>query len=139
MKVWHSRLGYLESEKEIKSLIDTGVLNVVKSGKSNCNQCSQGIFRYFRGSLTKANVPGYIHADVVGRINPMSHEYHKYVLVIIDEHSRYIDVRFLKRKSEASQQLINFMKWFESLTRHLIKALHADRGSECAKGKEVFE
>ena len=139
IETWHSRLGHLGSSMDIKRLMDAGILTPVQPGGNNCDPCSKGKFRrFFRGSLTKANAPGYIHADVVGRINPKSHDGYEYFLTIIDEQSRFLDVPLLECKGEASQCLIKFMKRFERQTDVRMKSLHTDGGSEFFRAQKLF-
>lgn len=84
--------------------------SAVKSTGRQCHPCVKGKFRrFFRGSLTKEKTPGCIHADLVGRIEPESHNGFCYFLTIIDEASRYTWVVSLTNKSDASKELISFM------------------------------
>ena len=120
-------------------LIQKGIISPVSVNKNDCGPCSEGKFRRsFRGSLSKANSPGYIHADVGGRINPQSRDGYDCFLTVVDENSRYTEVYLLEKKSEASQKLITFMKRFERLSGIQVKSLHSDRGSEFAKAKSSF-
>lgn len=140
MRAWHNRLGHLGSDKDISDMISAGIIPSAKSRKENCDPCMKGKFRrFFRGSLTKAENPGSIHADLVGRVNPASHEGYEYFLTIIDELTRYAEIVPLRTKSEASAALLRFMKRFERQTSERLKSLHIDGGSECSKARTHFE
>ena len=79
IETWYSRLGHLGSPTGIKRLIDAGILAPLQLEGSDCDLCSKGNLRRFFGrNLTKENAPVYIHADVVGIINPKSHDGYEY-------------------------------------------------------------
>lgn len=104
VETWHNRLGHLGSTKDIQDLISQGILPSTSPVKIRCDPCAKGKFRrFFRGSLTKSKGPGYLHADLVGRIEPESHDGFRYFLTIIDEATRYTWVVSLENKSDASK------------------------------------
>jgi len=49
-----------------------------------------------------------IHTDLMGPVGQMSVSQHKYIMVIIDDYTRYAWVYFLKKKSHASDRLMEF-------------------------------
>lgn len=139
VKTWHSRLGHMGRDTDILKMTKMGILPVALPKNSGCDPCSKGKFRrFFRGSLTKASTPGWIHVDVVGRVKP-SREGYLYFMTSVDEKSRYVWTTPLQRKGDASKELIRFMNMFERQTGEKIKGLHTDGGSEFFKAKKEFE
>lgn len=105
-----------------------------------CEPCLKGKFRrLYGGSWTKKNSPGHLHADIVGKIKPQSYHGHRYFMTVVDERTRYTHVTLLKKKSEASDELIQFMKWFERQTGEIFKSLHRDGRSEFFQAQRKFE
>ena len=69
---WHARLGHVGRMEDVAKMIKNGVLAPPRPQKDGCDPCMKGKFRrFYRGKLTKANNGGFVHADVVGRINPL--------------------------------------------------------------------
>ena len=54
----------------------------------------------------------------------------KYLLVIVDDFSRFTWVYFLKHKSETTQQMINFIKYVELQLRKPVRKIRSDNGTE---------
>ena len=62
----------------------------------------------------------------------------KYILVIVDNFSRFTWVYFLKQKSEATPKLKNFIKKVEVQLQKLVRNIRSDNGLEF-KNKEFEE
>ena len=54
----------------------------------------------------------------------------KYMVVIVDEYSRYTLVFFLKSKVEATEEIISFLKKVENMNGQLVHMIRSDRGIE---------
>lgn len=52
-----------------------------------------------------------IHVDLIGPITPSSLGDNRYVLTIVDAFSGFVRVFPLKHKSDASEEIINFINW----------------------------
>ena len=129
--VWHRRLGHVGTKKDIAKMIAEGNLPKPSQQVYSCDPCNKRKFkRFFRGTLSAADVPGHIQADAVGEINPKSSNGYLYFLTIIDEATRFPDVFFLNSKKEASKYLVLFLRKFERQTGTSFKSLHTDGGSE---------
>jgi len=74
---------------------------------------------------------GRIHADLIGPIKPStpSKEY-KYLLNVIEDHSRYIITKLLRTKKDTGQALINIINAIEAATSLRISQIQADWGGE---------
>jgi len=72
-----------------------------------------------------------IHADLIGPIKPStpSKEY-KYLLNIIEDHSRYITVIPLRAKKDAGNALIKVINEMEAATHLRLSKIQADWGGE---------
>ncbi|GJS73733.1 retrovirus-related pol polyprotein from transposon TNT 1-94 [Tanacetum coccineum] len=63
-------------------------------------------------------------------INPMSINHEKYTLIIVDEHSRYTWVYFLKMKSQAPEMIMSFVKMVENQNDVKVKQIRTDNGTK---------
>ncbi|GJR70171.1 retrovirus-related pol polyprotein from transposon TNT 1-94 [Tanacetum coccineum] len=59
-----------------------------------------------------------------------SNNHEKYTLVIVDEYSRYTWVYFLKKKSQAPETIMSFIKRVENQNDIKVKQLRTDNGTE---------
>lgn len=107
------------------------VLPHVHSVEIESDHCIKDKFkRSHRGSLTKEDHIGVLHVDTKGKIESDSVNGKRYFLTIINEFSRYLAVRPLKSKSDASGESLNFVRYFERQTGHQVRTLHANGGTE---------
>lgn len=79
------------------------------------------------------------NADLIGpfstveeheRLHLTSYSGYNYALVVVDEWSRYVMVRLLKKKSEATQALIDLIRQKRVLTGKPLKRVNTDGGTE---------
>ena len=56
-----------------------------------------------------------MHADIAGPFRRSAHDQHQYFLVLIDDHTRWKEVYFLKRKSEALTKIRSSVAKFKSV------------------------
>ncbi|GJQ97550.1 retrovirus-related pol polyprotein from transposon TNT 1-94 [Tanacetum coccineum] len=71
-----------------------------------------------------------LHMDLFGPVTPRSINHEKYTLVIVDEYSRYTWVYFLKKKSQAPETIMSFIKRVENQNDIKVKQLRTDNGTE---------
>ncbi|GJW82712.1 retrovirus-related pol polyprotein from transposon TNT 1-94 [Tanacetum coccineum] len=71
-----------------------------------------------------------LYMDLFRPVKPQSISCNKYTLVIVDEYSRYTWVFCLKKKSDAVDCIISFIKQMENLNEVKIKELRSDDGTE---------
>ncbi|CAM8877823.1 unnamed protein product [Rhodiola kirilowii] len=113
MALWHRRLGHLNL-KTLRKLCSTGLIRGMPYVKGDldvtCGECQIG-------KQTKASHPNIsqigtnrplelIHMDLMGLMQVESYGGKKYVLVCVDDFTRYTWTRFLRDKTEAAQQFI---------------------------------
>ncbi|GKA31702.1 retrovirus-related pol polyprotein from transposon TNT 1-94 [Tanacetum coccineum] len=71
-----------------------------------------------------------LHMDLFGPFKPQTINHNKYTLVIVDEYSRYTWVFCLKKKSDAADCIMSFIKKMKNLNEVRVKELRNDNGTE---------
>ncbi|GKC00191.1 retrovirus-related pol polyprotein from transposon TNT 1-94 [Tanacetum coccineum] len=71
-----------------------------------------------------------LYTDLFGHVKPQTISHNKYTLVIVDEYSRYTWVFYLKKKSDAADCIMSFIKQMENLNDTKVKKLRSDNGTE---------
>ena len=71
-----------------------------------------------------------IHSDICGPFPYPSLGDHRYFLTVIDDHTRFSKVYFLKKKSQAAPTLIAFIKHVQTQYNKTVKCLKTDNGGE---------
>jgi hypothetical protein len=85
----------------------------------------------FRASAFKSKKSfELIHTDLMGPVNEASCNRHKYIMVVVDDHTRYAWVYFLKKKSYAAERLREFFALAQRQFDALVKKVRSDRGGE---------
>nr|GEZ06230.1 hypothetical protein [Tanacetum cinerariifolium] len=115
--LWHRRLSYLNFDTiNLLSKNDIVVgLPKIKSVKDHrCSSCELGkakrkSFQSMTTSSTKRRLQ-LLHMDVCGPMRVASINGKKYVLVIVDDYSRYTWTHFLRSKDETPEVLIDFLR-----------------------------
>lgn len=69
-----------------------------------------------------------IHGDLCGLITPITPRGNRYVLLLVDDRSRYMWVRLLASKDQAASTFKQFKATVEVETGRKIKALRTDQG-----------
>ena len=90
------------------------------------------------GSRYSPSYPGrLIHADIAGPFIPSSHGHYRYILVLVDDHSRFKAVYFLRNKSEQAQHARAFIAKMNALLNagkakpsHIVGSLLTDNAGE---------
>nr|GEW90035.1 hypothetical protein [Tanacetum cinerariifolium] len=115
--LWHQRFSHLNFAT-INNLVKNNLvqgLSKMKFKKDHlCSACEQGkIHRKHHKSKTAfaSNKPLFlIHMDLCGPMRFQSINGKRYMLVVVDDYSRYTWVFFLHSKDEASDVIISFIK-----------------------------
>ena len=74
-----------------------------------------------------------LHMDLCGPMRVQSIAGKKYVLVIVDDYSRYTWVFFLRSKDEASEAIITFIKNIQVRLQLDVQTVRTDNGTEFKK------
>ncbi|KAJ9552446.1 hypothetical protein OSB04_016491 [Centaurea solstitialis] len=106
-----------------------------------CGSRSSIIYRCIVGKMKKSSHPpkmetnchhplDMLHMDLCGPMRVESLARKKYMLVLVDEYSRYTWLEFLRAKSDAADLIIAFIKWIQVLLGRQVKKLRSDNGTE---------
>ncbi|KAI3684879.1 hypothetical protein L6452_34106 [Arctium lappa] len=135
--LWHKRLSHLNF-KTINALSNkelvVGLPKISFSKEKLCASCE-------KGKLTKSSFKTkrcfsistplqMLHMDLCGPVSIPSLGGKRYILVIIDEYTRYTWVFFLRYKSDTPEEIINFIKKSEVLNGQLVRSIRSDNETE---------
>ena len=76
-----------------------------------------------------------LHMDLCEPLKVQRRSGKKYILVIVDDYSRFTWTRFLRSKVETPDVLIVFFKMIQTKLNHLITRIRYDRGTEFENSK----
>nr|GEZ07025.1 hypothetical protein [Tanacetum cinerariifolium] len=115
--LWHQRLSHLNFAT-INNLVKNNLVQGLPKMKFEkdhlCSACEQGKIhrKHHKSKMAFAsNKPLYLlHIDLCGSMRVQSINGKQYVLVVIDDYSRYTWVFFLHSKDEAFEVIISFIK-----------------------------
>ncbi|GJR03764.1 retrovirus-related pol polyprotein from transposon TNT 1-94 [Tanacetum coccineum] len=135
--LWHRMLSYLYfgtiNQLTSKDLVDG--LPKFKYNKDHlCSACEQGKSK--KVLLTPKLVPSIeskvelLHMDLYGPVRVISINGKKYILVIVDDYSRYTWVYFLRTKDEAPDMIIDFVNQVQRNLKAQILTIQTDNGTE---------
>ncbi|GJS52792.1 retrovirus-related pol polyprotein from transposon TNT 1-94 [Tanacetum coccineum] len=135
--LWHRRLSYLNFGA-INHVARQGLLRglpMIKFEKDHfCSACAMG------KSKKKSHKPKskdtnqeklyLLHMDLCGPMRVASVNRKKYILVIVDDYSRFTWVKFLALKDEAPDFIIKFMKMIQVILNATVRNIRIDNGTE---------
>ncbi len=73
--------------------------------------------------------------DVVGELPVPCGEGERYILTVVDDHSRHVEARSLSRKSDVPAAVKEIVNFWETQHRMPVKAIRTDRGGEFVNAK----
>ncbi|GJU02892.1 retrovirus-related pol polyprotein from transposon TNT 1-94 [Tanacetum coccineum] len=135
--LWHRRLSHLNFGA-INHLARHGLvrgLPKLKFEKDHlCSACAMG------KSKKKSHTPKsedtnqeklyLLHMDLCGPMRVASVNGKKYILVIVDDYSRFTWVKFLRSKDEAPDFIIKFLKMIQVRLKVPVRRIRTDNGTE---------
>ncbi|GJZ28233.1 retrovirus-related pol polyprotein from transposon TNT 1-94 [Tanacetum coccineum] len=135
--LWHRRLSHLNFGA-INHLARHGLvrgLPKLKFEKDHlCSACALG------KSTKKPHKPKsedtnqeklyLLHMDLCGPMRVASVNGKKYILVIVDDYSRFTWVKCLRSKDEAAAFIINFLKMIQVRLKETVRRIRTDNGTE---------
>ena len=139
--LWHSRMGHL-SQGDLSTLIDHQAVTGAKftstrpANKDKCFFCVNGKMAqtpFVKGSTAKFKpaLLGLLHMDLMGPMEVDSVREYRYILVVVDDFSRYCWVRCLKSKDETETALTeDIFPLAERRLNRKIQSFRSDRGGE---------
>ncbi|GJY15449.1 retrovirus-related pol polyprotein from transposon TNT 1-94 [Tanacetum coccineum] len=135
--LWHRRLFHLNFEA-INHLARRGLvrgLPKLKFEKDHlCSACALGKSRKKphkpKSEDTNQEKLYLLHMDLCGPMRVASVNGNKYILVIVDDYSRFTWVKCLRSKDEAAAFIINFLKMIQVRLKETIRRIITDNGTE---------
>ena len=132
----HQRLGHLNVESLIKMLKDNGFdVTGDKQAVKDCESCKLGkMHRLPKPTKAKTRSTRPLeraHTDVCGPMPVHSvAEGAKYMLVFVDDYSRYVETAFITTKGEAADKLQELINYWEQHLGVRLKFIRSDNGGE---------
>ncbi|KAJ9547415.1 hypothetical protein OSB04_019958 [Centaurea solstitialis] len=140
--LWHRRLchqNFKDMNKLVSKNLVKGIPETRLSKDTLCPACEQG--KMTRSSHpprmdTSSKSPlDMIHMDLCGPTRTESLARKKYMLVLVDEFSRFTWLEFMRAKSDAADRIIAFIKRIQVLLGRRVKKLRSDNGTEFRNAK----
>nr|GEU78130.1 hypothetical protein [Tanacetum cinerariifolium] len=135
--LWHRRLSHLNFDTInflSKYDIVTGLPKFKFVKDHLCSSCDLGKAK--RKSFKTKNTPSskrrlqILHMDLCGFIRVESFNGKKYVLVIVNDYSRYTWTHFLRSKDETPKVLIDFLRLVQRRLHAQVRTVRTDKGTE---------
>ncbi|GJZ96503.1 retrovirus-related pol polyprotein from transposon TNT 1-94, partial [Tanacetum coccineum] len=99
-----------------------------------CSSCQLRKSKKFSHKLKSENtnmeVLHTLHMDLCGPMRVQSIKGKKYILVIVDDYSRFIWVKFFRSKDETPEFVINFLKQIQVGLNKTVRYIQTDNGTE---------
>ncbi|KAL5606063.1 uncharacterized protein BROUX77_003256 [Berkeleyomyces rouxiae] len=145
LSLWHRRLGHINPanvKKTAAHVLGLELANLDMSSGDKCVPCwtaNPSHYSHHERPETRTKRLGdRVHADLIGPVYPESPEGYKYVLMVVDDATRYKWVEFLKSKQadEVLQKMLNILRTrFDAK----IRAFHVDGGTEFTSVLRLLE
>ncbi|GJV92273.1 retrovirus-related pol polyprotein from transposon TNT 1-94, partial [Tanacetum coccineum] len=135
--LWHRRLNHLNfgtiNDLARKDLV-RGLPRLKFEKDHLCSACQLGKSKKFshkpKSENTNMEVLHTLHMDLCGPMRVQSIKGKKYILVIVDDYSRFTWVKFLRSKDETPEFVINFLKQIQVGLNKTVKYIRTDNGTE---------
>jgi len=134
--LWHWRLGHLsfsQIRKTCKYQAVRDLPDIKIPDNTICKSCQFGkqTRTNFPEKEGSANKPlELIHTDVCGPFRTRTPRGEEYLILFIDDFSRFVWLGLMKHKDEAFEKFKSFKALVENESDHKIKCLRSDRGGE---------
>lgn len=128
---WHRRLAH-RNLRDIKNLKDRGLVITKCTCLDQCDACMKGKTTClpFTTSAKPNNALDIVVSDICGPLQTQSLGGSRYFLTITDVYSDYTEVKFLRHKSEAKTEIINFIEFTKTQLGSKPKVFRSDGGGE---------
>ncbi|KAJ9556623.1 LOW QUALITY PROTEIN: hypothetical protein OSB04_011237 [Centaurea solstitialis] len=140
--LWHRRLchqNFKDMNKLVSKRLVKGLPETRLSKDTLCPACEQGKMKRSshppKMDSNSKNPLDMIHMDLCGPTRTESLARKKYMLVLVDELSRFTWLEFLRAKSDAADRIIAFIKRIQVLLGRRVKKLRSDNGTEFRNAK----
>nr|GEY71550.1 retrovirus-related Pol polyprotein from transposon TNT 1-94 [Tanacetum cinerariifolium] len=135
--LWHRRLSYLNfdtinllSKNDI--VVGLPKLKFVKDHLSSSCKLRKAKRKSFHTKTTPSSKRRLqlLHMDLYGLMQVASINRKRYVLVIVDDYSRYTWTHFLRYKDETPEVLINFLRLVQRGLQAQVRIIRTDKGTK---------
>ena len=140
LELWHHIFGHANFKQVAKVSKLEAIEGLPKFGKVEKTICgARQMGKQTKATHHKVNVIGtsrcleLLHVDLIGPTRTESLGGKRYIMVIVDDFSRYTWVEFLREKSEACEKLEVLCKRLQNEKRVLIVKIRSDHGKEFEK------
>ncbi|GJV92247.1 retrovirus-related pol polyprotein from transposon TNT 1-94 [Tanacetum coccineum] len=135
--LWHRRLNHLNfgtiNDLARKDLV-RGLPRLKFEKDHLCSACQLGKSKKYshkpKSENTNMEVLHTLHMDLCGPMRVQSINGKKYILVIVDDYSRFTWVKFLRSKDETPEFVINFLKQIQVGLNKTVRYIRTDNGTE---------
>ncbi|GJU37359.1 putative ribonuclease H-like domain-containing protein [Tanacetum coccineum] len=135
--LWHRRLNHLNfgtiNDLARKDLV-RGLPRLKFEKDHLCSACQLGKSKKFshrpKSENTNMEVLHTLHMDLCGPMRVQSIKGKKYILVIVDDYSRFTWVKFLRSKDETPEFVTNFLKQIQVGLNKTVRFIRTDNGME---------
>ncbi|GJU40653.1 retrovirus-related pol polyprotein from transposon TNT 1-94 [Tanacetum coccineum] len=135
--LWHRRLNHLNfgtiNDLARKDLV-RGLPRLKFEKDHLCSACQLGKSKKFshrpKSKNTNMEVLHTLHMDLCGPMRVQSIKGKKYILVIVDDYSRFTWVKFLRSKDETPEFVTNFLKQIQVGLNKTVRFIRTDNGTE---------
>ncbi|XP_021734165.1 uncharacterized protein LOC110700891 [Chenopodium quinoa] len=140
--LWHKRFGHasfsLLDKLRSKELVE-GLPSIKFLKDKVCSACVKGkqtriSFKY-KNMVSTTKLLELIHMDLCGPMRIQSRSGKRYVMVIVDDFSRYTWVFFLVSKDDTFDQFVAFVKKEQRRTGHQLVHLRSNHGTDFENSK----
>ncbi|KAI3728871.1 hypothetical protein L6452_17516 [Arctium lappa] len=135
--IWHRRLAHLNFKYMGRLVKHDSVrgLPVLRFQKDHlCQDCEKGKMKKAshkpKPEPCTSAILDILHVDLCGPMKTKSIGKKRYVLVIVDDYSRYTWVKFFKSKDETPEVLITLIKTIQTNKQNQVKVVRSDNGTE---------
>jgi transposase InsO family protein len=137
-QIIHGRFGHMGAST-LEKIVSNQIVDGIDGAWSmdtfhRCKGCALGRSRRAHFGSVSQRAPAVmpmhrIFCDVMGPINPSSGRY-RYVSLIIDEFTRFISIRLIVTKDEATEHVIEWTRFAERMHGIPLRIMHSDNGGE---------
>ncbi|GKE94626.1 retrovirus-related pol polyprotein from transposon TNT 1-94 [Tanacetum coccineum] len=135
--LWHRRLSHLNLGA-INHLARHGLVRGLRKLKFEkdhlCSACAMGTSKKKphkpKSEDTNQEKLYLLHMDLCGPMHVTSVNGKKYILVIVDDNSRFIWVKFLRSKDKAPDFIIKFLKMIQVWLQVIVRRIKTNNGTE---------
>ncbi|GKE29036.1 putative ribonuclease H-like domain-containing protein [Tanacetum coccineum] len=135
--LWHRRLNHLNfgtiNDLARKDLV-RGLPGLKFEKDHLCSACQLGKSKKHthkpKIENTNLEVLNTLYMDLYGSMRVQTINGKKYILIIVDDYSRFTWVKFLRSKDETPEVVIKFLKQIQVELNKTVRYIHTDNGTE---------